>query len=62
MVFSPAGVTAADVMGRSVVVIDVLRASTTIAVALMNGAKAVLPAGSTEEALRIAQNLEKGDV
>ncbi|MFI5207600.1 MAG: 2-phosphosulfolactate phosphatase [Gemmatimonadales bacterium] len=62
VVFSPAGVTAADVMGRSVVVIDVLRASTTIAVALMNGAKAVLPAGSTEEALRIAQNLEKGDV
>jgi 2-phosphosulfolactate phosphatase len=62
VVFSPAGVSAADVAGRSVVVIDVLRASTTIAVALMNGAKAVLPAASTEEALRIAQNLEKGDV
>ncbi|MFI5280754.1 MAG: 2-phosphosulfolactate phosphatase [Gemmatimonadales bacterium] len=61
VVFSPAGVTAADVQGRTVVVIDVLRASTTIAVALMNGAKAVLPAASTEEALRIAQNLEKGD-
>jgi len=61
VVFSPAGVSAADVQGKSVVVIDVLRASTTIAVALANGAKAVLPAASTEEALRIAQNLEKGD-
>lgn len=61
VVFSPAGVTAPDVQGRTVVVIDVLRATTTIAVALANGAKAVLPAASTEEALRIAQNLEKGD-
>ncbi len=61
VVFSPAGVSAADVQGKSVEVIDVLRASTTIAVALANGAKAVLPAASTEEALRIAQNLEKGD-
>jgi 2-phosphosulfolactate phosphatase len=61
VIFSPAGVSAADVQGKSVVVIDVLRASTTIAVALANGAKAVLPAASTEEALRIAQNLEKGD-
>ena len=62
MLFSPAGVQPADVQGRTVVVIDVLRASTTIAVALMNGAKAVLPAASTEEALRLAGNLEKGDV
>ncbi len=60
--FTPAGVTPADVQGRSVVVVDVLRATTTIAVALFHGARAVLPAGSTEEALRIAQNLEKDDV
>ena len=57
--FSPAGVTPEDVRGRSVVVVDVLRATTTIAVALHHGAKAVLPAGSTEEALRLAANLEK---
>lgn len=60
--FTPAGVSPADVQGKHVVVIDVLRATTTIAVALHNGARAVLPAGSTEEALRIAQNLEKDDV
>ena len=48
--------------GRTVVVLDVLRATTTIAVALANGAKAVLPAASTEEALRIAQNLERDAV
>jgi len=60
--FTPAGVTPQDVQGRSVVVVDVLRATTTIAVALTHGARAVVPAGSTEEALRIAQNLERDDV
>ena len=59
--FTPTGVGPADVQGRSVVVIDVLRATTTIAVALHNGAKAVVPASETEEALRIAQTLG-GDV
>lgn len=43
-------------------VLDVLRATTTITVALDAGAKAVLPAASTEEALRIAQNLERDDM
>jgi len=51
-----------EVQGRTVVVVDVLRATTTIAVALHHGARAVVPAGSTEEALRIAQNLERDDV
>ena len=60
--FTPVGLTPQDVQGRTVVVIDVLRATTTIAVALANGAKAVVPAGSTEEALRIAQNLESEKV
>lgn len=59
--FTPA-VTPQDLQGRAAVVIDVLRATTTIAVALASGAKAVVPAGSTEEALRIAQNLERDDV
>jgi 2-phosphosulfolactate phosphatase len=60
--FDPVGVTAADVQGRTVVVLDLLRATTTIAVALYHGARAVLPAASTEEALRLAQNLERDDV
>lgn len=57
--FTPAGLSPGDLAGRTVVVVDLLRASTTIAVALAHGAKAVLPAASTEEALRIAQNLER---
>jgi len=60
--FSPVGVNPADVQGKCVVVIDVLRATSTVAVALFNGAKAVLPAASTEEALRLAQALERDDV
>ncbi len=60
--FAPNTITPADVAGRTVVVVDILRATTSIAVALANGAKAVLPAASTEEALRIAQNLERDAV
>ena len=60
--FTTAGLNPADVAGRSVVVLDVLRATTTICFALAGGAKAVLPAASTEEALRIAQNLERDDM
>ncbi|HVM42688.1 MAG TPA: 2-phosphosulfolactate phosphatase [Gemmatimonadales bacterium] len=62
VVYTPSAVTPADLAGRTVVVVDVLRATTTIAVALVNGAKAVLPAASTEEALRLAQNLERDAV
>jgi 2-phosphosulfolactate phosphatase len=60
--FTPTSLAPGDLAGRSVVVVDLLRASTTIAVALASGAKAVLPAASTEEALRIAQNLERDQV
>ncbi len=62
VVFAPQSVAPADVAGRTVVVVDVLRATTCIAVALANGAKAVLPAASSDEALRIAQNLERDAV
>ena len=41
--FGTAGITPADVSGRAVAVIDVLRASTSIAVALDNGARAIVP-------------------
>ncbi len=62
VVFTPQALGPTDLAGRAVVVVDVLRATTTIAVALANGAKAVLPAGTTDEALRIAQNLERDAV
>jgi 2-phosphosulfolactate phosphatase len=57
--FTPLGVKPQDVQGTPVLVLDVLRATTTIVAALSNGAKAVLPAEGPDEALRIAQNLER---
>lgn len=47
-----------DVRDKVVVVIDVLRASSTIAAALENGAKGVIPAPDMETAAKIAQNLD----
>ena len=60
--FTPLGVKEEDLAGRGVVVIDVLRATTTIVTALANGAKAVIPAATSEEAVRLASNLEKDGV
>ena len=47
----------AELRGGMAVVIDVLRASTTICHALAAGATAVLPCGEVEEALRLKQEL-----
>jgi 2-phosphosulfolactate phosphatase len=55
--FTPAGLTSAEVQGRTVFVIDVLRASTTICAALTAGARAVVPTSTVEEAIRLAQTL-----
>ncbi len=60
--FTPLGVTPNAIAGKPVLVIDVLRTTTTIVSALANGAKAVLPAPTAEEALRLAGNLERDAV
>ena len=57
--FTPLALTNELVRGKSVLVIDVLRATTTIVQALKNGARSVVPAESPDEAIRIAQGLEK---
>jgi 2-phosphosulfolactate phosphatase len=57
--FTPLGLVAGDLNGRGVVVLDVLRATTTIVTALAHGARAVVPAASSEEAVRLTANLEK---
>src|SRR5438094_475081 len=57
--FTPLGLPAGDLAGRGVVVIDVLRATTTIVSALASGAKAIVPAASSEEAVRMTAKLEK---
>jgi 2-phosphosulfolactate phosphatase len=51
-----------DVAGRVVAVIDVLRASTTIAAALHAGARAVIPFASPEEAATRAKGMDKDAV
>ncbi|HUQ79480.1 MAG TPA: 2-phosphosulfolactate phosphatase, partial [Gemmatimonadaceae bacterium] len=47
---------------RVVLVIDVLRASTTVSVALANGAKAVVPFESSDEVIARAKQFARGDV
>ncbi len=60
--FKVGEVAPADMSGRVVAVIDVLRASTTIAVALANGAKAVIPFESSEDVISRSKAFSKTDV
>ncbi|HJU72605.1 MAG TPA: 2-phosphosulfolactate phosphatase [Gemmatimonadaceae bacterium] len=60
--FGGAEVTPAETQGRVVVVLDVLRASTSIAVALANGARAIVPCESAEEAINLSRSFERRDV
>jgi 2-phosphosulfolactate phosphatase len=62
VLFSPAGFVPHEAAGRAVFVIDVLRATTTICAALHNGARAVVPVSTAEEATRLAQTLGPEDV
>ncbi|TVQ66209.1 MAG: 2-phosphosulfolactate phosphatase [Balneolaceae bacterium] len=47
-----------ELRNKTVVVIDVLRASSTIVTALLNGASAVIPVADMGEASKIAQNVD----
>jgi 2-phosphosulfolactate phosphatase len=62
VVFTPAGLTPIEVQGRTAFVIDILRATTSMCAALANGAKALIPVASAEEALRLAQTIGSEDV
>jgi 2-phosphosulfolactate phosphatase len=59
--FTPAEVRSA-IGERTVVVIDVLRATSTITHALVNGARSVLPVGSVEDAARMAEQIGRDAV
>ena len=59
--FSPAVVDEASVEGRTAVVIDVIRATSTLTEALANGARAIFPTVSTEEAVKLASSLGRED-
>jgi 2-phosphosulfolactate phosphatase len=60
--FGTAGLTAGDAAGRVIVVIDVLRASTSIATALANGARAIIPVDSTEDVVTRAKAFARSEV
>jgi 2-phosphosulfolactate phosphatase len=62
VVFTPSGITPSEVQGRTVFVIDILRATTAMCAALYHGAKAIIPVAATEEALRLAQTIGSTDV
>ncbi|MFN0179384.1 MAG: 2-phosphosulfolactate phosphatase [Gemmatimonadales bacterium] len=60
--FTPAGLGKDEVAGRAVFVIDILRATTVACAALHQGAKGIIPVGSVEEAIKMAQILGPDDV
>ncbi len=55
--FSPQELDELQLRDRNVVVIDVLRSSTTVAVALNNGAREIIPVASIESAVKISGSL-----
>jgi 2-phosphosulfolactate phosphatase len=62
VLFGVQQLTPADVQGRVVAMIDVLRASTTIAAALANGARAVIPLESSEDVATRSKQFERSAV
>jgi 2-phosphosulfolactate phosphatase len=62
VLFTPAGLTLPEVQGRTVFVIDILRATTSMCAAMSSGAKAIIPVAATDEALRLAQTIGSADV
>ena len=59
---SPGEIAPGDVQGRVVAVIDVLRASTCIAVALTNGARTVVPVEDVDEAITRSKQFDRSEV
>ena len=60
--FTPAELAGIDLGDRVVVVLDVLRATSTIVEALANGARAVSPVSTVDEAVRLAEALGREGV
>ncbi len=61
-VFFTPGELAGQELPERVVVIDVLRATSTMVEALANGARSILPVATVDEAARIAQNIGRDTV
>lgn len=62
VLWTPAELEAVELEGRLAAVVDVVRATTSILVALEAGARKVFPTGSTDGALKLADSLGREDV
>jgi 2-phosphosulfolactate phosphatase len=62
VLLTPGELLPGDVAGRTAVVIDVLRASSTIVQALGSGARTIFPVADIEEALKLANTLGREEV
>lgn len=62
VVFGAAAVAPSEITGRVVAVIDVLRASSSIAAALAHGARAVIPLDSPDDVVTRAKSLDRAEV
>jgi 2-phosphosulfolactate phosphatase len=60
--FGVQGLQPPSVQGRVVAVVDVLRASTVVAVALANGARAVVPLESSDEVITRSKSFDRSEV
>ena len=60
--FTPSHVKPADTAGRLVAIVDVLRASTTVATALGNGAKTVIPLEGADEVITRSKEFARSGV
>jgi 2-phosphosulfolactate phosphatase len=60
--FTPAEVVPNELQGRIAVVVDVLRATSTIVEALANGARSIYPAASIDAAVKLGQNIGRDQV
>lgn len=62
LLLTPGELSPADIADRTVVVLDVLRASTSIVEALAAGARTLYPVSTIEEAIRLANTLGRDEV
>jgi len=60
--FTPAGINDDQITGRTAIVIDILRATTTAAVALFNGAREIIPTAALGDATSLKQKLDHSSV
>lgn len=60
--FTPLQVKLADTQGRLVIIVDVLRASTTVATALGNGAKTVIPLEGPDEVISRSKEFHRSQI